>query len=150
MVVTAERRYVRGMMSGLGGIAQDLLHARTAAMPDRRLLEVMSTVLGEDVYRVLGQMENEAPALFRRFNEALAQVPDGQRILEQTLRIGNRQLGDFTADPLQGMDGSLSGTNTVTDDLLRLEFLNRAADIAARAGIANFGVGARGTVFALA
>ena len=150
MVVTAEGRYVRGMMSGLGGIAQDLLHARTAAMPDRRLLELMSTVLGEDVYRVLGQMENEAPALFRRFNEALAQVPDGQRILEQTLRIGNRQLGDFTADLLKGMHGSLSGTNTVTDDLLRLEFLNRAADIAAQAGIAKFGVRARGTLLAAA
>ena len=150
MVVTAEGRHVRGMMSGLGGIAQDLLHARTAVMPDRRVIELMSTVLGEDIYRVFAQMENEAPALFRRFNEALAQVPDGQRILEQTLRIGNRQLGDFTADHLKGMHGSLSGTNTVTDDLLRLEFLNRAADIAAQAGVAKFGVRARGTLLAAA
>src|SRR3972149_118814 len=49
----------------------NLLHARTAVMPDRRVIELMSTVLGEDVYRVFAQMENEAPALFRRFNEAL-------------------------------------------------------------------------------
>src|SRR3990167_3449754 len=150
MVVTAEGRYVRGMMSGLGGIAQDLLHARTAAMPDRRIVEFMSVVLGEDVYRVLAQMENEAPALFRRFNDALAQVPDGQRILEQTLRIGNRQLGDFGADLLKGIHGTLSGTGTLTDDLLRTSFLNSALDLAAQAGVAKFGVQARGTLLAAA
>src|SRR3990172_6782048 len=150
MVVTAEGRYVRGMMSGLGAVAERLLQARVAAMPDRRIIEFMSTVLGEDVYRVLAQMENEAPALFRRFNEALAQVPDGQRILEQTLRIGNRQLGDFTADLLKGIHGTLEGTGTITDDLLRTGFLNAAADIAAQAGIAKFGVRARGTLLAAA
>src|SRR3990170_1654334 len=95
-------------------------------------------------------MRSEAPALFRRFNEALAQVPDGQRILAQTLRIGNRQIGDFTADLLKGIHGTLEGTGTITDDLLRTGFLNAAADIAAQAGIAKFGVRARGTLLAAA
>src|SRR3990170_1768428 len=121
-----------------------------AAKPDRRILEFMSVVLGEDVYRVLAQAGSEAPALFRRFNEALAQVPDGQRILAQTLRIGNRQIGDFTADLLKGIHGTLEGTGTITDDLLRTGFLNAAADIAAQAGIAKFGVRARGTLLAAA
>jgi len=150
MVVSMEGRQTSGFLRALAAEAEDRLAGYKGLWYQRGILETMQGVLGEDMHKILNQIQNgEAAGLFTRFTEKLGRFPDAQAVLDKLLSAKGISPETFTKEALEAVGEMLRPASDgaiipYSLDIFKYQTLASASDWAAKIGVMQFGVKQQG------
>lgn len=145
MIITPEGRQVKGVMEMLVVDAKQLNNTwNLTAEWERPLLNMVAETLGENPTRIMNQIASgEELGVFQRFITKLDELPDQATKFDELLAIRGLTRETFQAGELGKLHGILKDA-PYTNELFELFMMEKIADTAARHGITQFGVKARG------
>ena len=150
MVVSMEGRHISGFFRAIAQDAEQRLGAHKTLWYERGILETMQGVLGEDMHKILNQIQNgETAGLYARFTEKIAQNPEATALLDNLLRGKGLAPEQFTKEALEAIGEMLRPAANgdllpYSLDIFKYQTLAASSDWAAKIGVMQFGVKQQG------